>query len=112
MILLISVLYHESCAYLQRTQRSEAYKRYSLHTVEALQGAPGPVKDAIVLGMLSQQSPGTYELEDMTGIDFCFSQVEVSMSLSGLLCEHDNALLTVVQHMAAHFSQHFAMCWT
>uniref|UniRef100_A0A915PY53 DNA polymerase II subunit 2 n=1 Tax=Setaria digitata TaxID=48799 RepID=A0A915PY53_9BILA len=52
---------------IQRSVRSSVFEHYELCTVEALLGTPERATNSVLLGMLTQRSPGVYEIEDLTG---------------------------------------------
>ncbi|KHN77483.1 putative DNA polymerase epsilon subunit 2 [Toxocara canis] len=51
----------------QRVLRSTAFERYHLSTVETLLGSANKTDNVIVLGMLTQSSADSFQLEDLTG---------------------------------------------
>ncbi|KAM3716558.1 putative DNA polymerase epsilon subunit [Dirofilaria immitis] len=61
-------LYRERLKFvIQRAVRSSRFDDYQLYTVEALLGSPEETDNSVLLGMLTQKSPGVYEIEDLTG---------------------------------------------
>ncbi|CAG9540657.1 unnamed protein product [Cercopithifilaria johnstoni] len=52
---------------VQRALRSSAFEHYQLCSVEALIGTPERASNLVLIGMLTQRSPGVYEIEDLTG---------------------------------------------
>lgn len=53
--------------YIQRALRSSAFEHYQLCSVETLLGTPESKDNSVLIGMLTQRSPGIYEIEDLTG---------------------------------------------